>query len=94
MDDARKLLRECRDYVLQYKLDNPKHFYKGIEQDPMGAHALLDRIDAFLAQPAASAEDVRIPTSMEEARLMHLLATQYLSAAPQEQNVAPSGRKP
>ena len=46
--DARGLLRECRDYVLQYKLDNPKHFYRGVEQDPMGAHGLLDRLDAFL----------------------------------------------
>ena len=52
MDDARKLLRECREYMVAN--DHAPDFYV-FNPHCIGCQ-LRDRIDSFLAQPAASAE--------------------------------------
>ena len=60
MTDLRKLLRECRDYVTAVH-DHRIVITNGIMvSEPCPRCTLRDSIDAFLSQPAASAEDVRV----------------------------------
>jgi len=52
----RAALEKARLIIAIYTFTHAKWFYRGIEQDPSGSHALLAEIDALLAGEAPKEE--------------------------------------